>query len=101
MLRFIVELVVFFAILAVATLPHERVSKIVRRRYDRKKWMRAAGITALFCAVLGWSSRSLQQDCLAERNNGCVDAGGVGTQLVVLGGFVAFALISAYFAYRD
>ena len=101
MLKFIVEFAIFFAIFVLSVLPLKRVSTIVRRRFNQRKWLRAAGIMAFAVAGLGWSSRSLQRDCFAQRNEGCVDAGGVGTQAVLIIGFILFALTSAYLTYRD
>lgn len=101
MVRFIIEFVVFFAIMAVSTLPLRRVSQTVRRRFNQKNWLRGAAILAFVTAVLGWSSRDLQQGCLAERNEGCIDVGGAGSQFLLVGGFVAFALVSAYMKYND
>ncbi len=101
MLRFIIEFVIFFAALMVCTLPLKRVAVIAKRRFSQKKWTRAAAIMAFATAGLGWSSRDLQQGCLAERNQGCVDVGGIGTQILLVGGFAAFALISAYMMYND
>lgn len=101
MLKFIMEFLIFFAIFAVSIWPVKRASTYVQRRFNQKKWLRAAGIAAFATAGLGWSSRNLQQDCLSERNNGCVDAGGAGTQAVLVIGFVLFSLISAYMIYRD
>lgn len=101
MLRFIIEFVVFFVIMAASTLPLKRVSTLVQRRFSFKAWLRGAGLVAFTTALLGWSSRDLQRGCLAERNDGCIDFGGAGTQFLLVGGFVAFALISAYLKYND
>ena len=101
MLRFVIEFVVFFAILMLSTFPLRRVARIVKRGYNHKKWIRAAAVVSLAAAGLGWSSRDLQQGCLAERNEGCIDVGGAGTQFLLVGGFVIFALISAYMVYND
>jgi len=101
MARFLVEFLIFFAILALSTLPAKYVASIVKRRFSVMKWMRGTAITALVVAGLGWSSRDLQAGCMAERNNGCIDFGGAGSQALVLSGFVLFALSSAYLMYRD
>ena len=101
MLRFIIEFVIFFTILIASTLPLKRVSSIVKRRFSQKKWLRAAAIVAFSTAGLGWSSRDLQRGCRAEDNQGCVDIGGVGSQVLLIGGFMTFALVSAYLMYND
>jgi hypothetical protein len=99
--RFIIEFVIFFLVMWSCTLPLQRVAAIARRRFSQKKWIRAAAVMALIVASLGWSSRDLQQACMAEQNDGCVDPGGVGTQVVIIGGFALFALLSAYLMYND
>ncbi|MFT4988777.1 MAG: protein-S-isoprenylcysteine O-methyltransferase Ste14 [Acidimicrobiales bacterium] len=101
MLRFIIEFVAFFAALALFTLPLQRVASVAKRRFSQKKWIRGAAIVALVTAILGWSSRELQQECRAERNEGCVDPGAIGLQVVLIGGFALFALASAYMMYND
>jgi len=101
MLRFISEFLIFFVILAASVLPLRQVSIMVKRRFSLKKWLRAAAIVAFAVAGLGWSSRDLQEKCLAENNEGCIDAGGAGTQFVIVAGFIVVALASAYLAYRD
>ncbi|MCH9804583.1 hypothetical protein K0U73_12385 [bacterium] len=101
MVKFIVQFVIFFVIFVLSLLPLKRVSTIISRRFNQKKWLRGAAITAFIVAGLGWSSRNLQQACRSERNDGCVDIGGVGSQVVVAGLFIIFALASAYMAYND
>lgn len=101
MFRFVIEFVLFFAFLMACTLPLQRVAVIAKRRFNQKKWIRAAAIMAFATAGLGWSSRDLQQACRAERNQGCIDVGGVGTQFLLVGGFAVFALVSAYTMYND
>jgi len=101
MLRFSIDFTVFLAITTLATVPHARVAQIVKRRHDTRKWMRWAVVVTLLTAALGWSSRDLQTSCKQERNEGCIDIGGAGSQLLLIGGFVVFALASAYMLYND
>ena len=101
MFTFITEFVVLFVVLALSIWPLKRAAAYAQRRFNQTKWLRAAGIMAFAVAGLGWSSRALRQECFAERNNGCVDAGGAGTQAVLVVGFIGFALVSAYMTYND
>ncbi len=101
MVRFIVEFVVLFAIMGLSTLPLTRVARIVKRRHNQRRWLRAAAICAFAVALLGWSSRDLQSGCRAERNEGCIDVGGVGSQVLIVALFVIFSLASAYMMYND
>ena len=101
MLRFIIEFVVFFGFLMLCTVPVWFVAARVKRRIAFKKWVRAAAILAFITAGLGWSSRDLQQSCLAEVNRGCIDIGGVGTQFLLLGGFATYSLGYTYLMWRD
>jgi hypothetical protein len=101
MLRFIVDLAIFLAITTLATVPHAKVAKYVERRHNTRKWMKWAFVVALLTAGVGWSSRDLQAGCKQERNEGCVDVGGAGSQVLILGCFVMFALASAYMLYND
>jgi hypothetical protein len=101
MQKFIVELAIFLAITTLATVPHAKVAKYVERPHNTRKWMKWAFLVALLTAGLGWSSRDLQAGCKQERNEGCVDAGGAGSQMLFLGCFVMFALTSAYMLYND
>lgn len=101
MARFAVEFVVFFAVMALSTLPLAHVAKLSKRRHKRRKWLRSAAFVALVVAALGWSSRDLQEGCRAERNEGCIDVGGAGSQLLLVATFVLFALAAAYMMYND
>lgn len=101
MLRFLLEFAIYFALMALATLPLALAAKYAQRRYNRKKWLRGAAITALIVAGLGWSSRDLVSSCRSERNEGCIDIGGVGSQVLFVAAFVIVALGNAYLTYRD
>ena len=101
MLRFMVDLAIFLAITTLATVPHAKVAKFVKRRHDTRKWMKWSFVVALVTAGLGWSSRDLQAGCRQERNEGCVDVGGAGSQVLFIGAFVMFALTAAYMMYND
>ena len=101
MVRFLIDVVIFGAITQLAVIPICKVSLGRGRRKSPRKWRRAAAICAVAVAALGWSSRSLTADCLAERNEGCVDMGGVGFQVLFLGGFTVYALMMAYLVYNE
>ena len=101
MQKFIVDLAIFLAITTLATVPHAKVAKFVERRHDTRKWMKWAFVVALLTAGLGWSSRDLQAACKQQRNEGCIDVGGAGSQVLFISGFVVFALASAYMLYND
>lgn len=77
------------------------VARRVRRRVRPRVWFGSAIAAAFAVAALGWSSRDLTQKCLQERNGGCVDIGGAGTQFVIVVGYVLFALASAFLLVRD
>ena len=53
MVKFIVQFVLFFGIFVLSVLPLKRVSNIIRRRFNQKKWLRGAGITAFIVAGIG------------------------------------------------
>ena len=101
MLRFITDFVIFFATMALATVPVTKVARAVRRRHNRRKWLMWAGIVAFVVAGLGWSSRDLVTACKSERNEGCIDIGGAGSQFLFVATFVMFALGSAYMMWND
>lgn len=100
-MRFLGEFVVFGVIMFASCFAVITVGKRVRRRVRPKFWAGSAAACALLAAVIGWSSRNLQESCLQERNEGCIDAGGAGTQLLIVAGYVVFALASAFLLARD
>ena len=100
-MTFITQLLLFSAITFASTLPLMKVSQIVRKPFNRRRWFGSAAIFALVAAGLAAISRNLVDSCLAERNNGCVDIGGAGGQALLLGGFVGWALLSAYLTYNE
>lgn len=100
-LTFLVQLVIFGAITGSSAAVAWRVAKLARRRFNTRKWAIGAGIFALAAALVGWSSRSLTNACLSERNDGCIDFGGAGTQFLLLLGYVTWALGSAYFMWNE
>ena len=81
--------------------PLARVAKLAKRRFNREKWLGAAAIVAFIVAGLGWSSRDLVTACKAERNEGCIDIGGAGSQFLFITIFVLVALGNAYMMYND
>lgn len=99
--RFLGELVIYGAIMGAAAMAVITVAKRVRRRVRPRMWIGSAIGCALAVAILGWSSRDLTQQCLAERNGGCVDLGGTGTQFLIVVGYIIFALSSAFMLARD
>ena len=101
MARFFTDFLIYFAITAASSYVVTRVAAHVRRRHNQRKWIMWAAIISAAAAAMGWSSRALVNDCLSERNEGCVDAGGAGWQLILIVGYVIFALISAYLLYND
>ena len=100
-MRSIGEFLLYGALLGASAMAVIVVAKRVQRRVKPRVWVASALGCALLVAVLGWSSRDLTQKCLSERNEGCVDAGGVGTQVVIVGAYVVFALASAFLLARD
>ena len=101
MLRFLVDFVIYFAITAASSFVVAWVATRGRRRHRQRKWLKWAAVISAAAAAMGWSSRSLRDDCLSERNEGCIDAGGAGWQLILIVGYVLFALGSAYFLYHN
>lgn len=101
MARFAVDIVIFFAVMALSTLPLAYVARLVKRRHNRRKWMAWAASVAVAVAGLGWSSRDLQKGCKSQNNDGCIDIGGAGSQFLLVAVFVLFALSSAYMMYND
>ena len=101
MLRFLVEFVVFAAVLATAALPLGWVGRRAGRSSLQGRWFKRAIIVALVAAVLSWSSRDLTGKCEAASNRACFDIGGTGVIVLLVGGFVLWALISAWLLYHD
>lgn len=100
-MRFLTDFAIFSAILSASAVVVLVVAKRVQRRVRPKVWIASATGCAFAVAALGWSSRDLTQKCLQERNGGCVDIGGTGTQFVIMVGYVLFALASAMMLARD
>lgn len=78
---------------------------ILARRLGRDRTWRQfliAGIAVgVVCATLAFSSASLVDQCLAAGNPTCADYGATGLQLLFVGGYVAFAWLTAYMMARD
>ena len=100
-MTFIIQLVIFSAITLVATVPLKMVCAKVKRRHNANRWVLAALIIASITAILGWGSRIMRDACELELEVSCPDVGGAGTQLLLMGGFVFWALLSAYLKYND
>jgi len=101
MTNFLIELVVFGAITGAATLFVARIHRLARRRFKRRNWILTAAAISVATAGIGWTSRDLTSKCLLERNEGCVDPGGAGWQFLLVGGFVVWALSTAYFVWNE
>lgn len=100
-MRFIIEFIVFGALMFASAVPVFVVGKRLRLRVRPPIWAGSAALCALVVAIVGWSSRDLQQKCLQERNDGCIDFGGAGTQFVIVAGYVIFAVATAFLLARD
>ena len=100
-MAFITQFVIVSAITLVSTVPVKLVSAKVQRRHNTKKWTLAALVIASISALLDWGSRRMRDACELELEEACPDVGGAGTQFLLIGGFVFWALLSAYLRYND
>lgn len=67
---------------------------------DIRKFLVAAVIVGAVVAVLASTSQRLTEQCLAARNQNCIDFGSAGMQTTVFAGFGFVALVRAYLVWR-
>ncbi len=103
MLVFLVATVGFVALMLVFSLPAILVARQDRRRHrgvDQKFAAAAVGVGVL-CGVLVGISRRLVDQCTAQGNTQCHDAGGTGLVALIAIGFLAVSTVRAYLMFND
>jgi hypothetical protein len=103
MLPFVLASVGFVALLLVFSVPAVLVARRDPRRHPGvvRKFVIGAVLTGLVCGSLYAISDRLVDQCLAEGNTQCHDAGGTGILVMIAGGFLAVSSARAYFMYTD
>ena len=96
MTNFLAQLAIDSAVLFAFTLP----LIIVARRNDQKAHIRrfliAGAIVVVIASLISASSEQMVERCFAAGNMSCNDFGSAGLRFLLMGGYVAFALIEAY-----
>ena len=99
--EFVVDLFVFGLIATAVTAPvailglREGLHDTVRR------FLTAAAVVALGCALLSWGSNALVDRCLDAGNTGCLDYGAMGMQVLVLSGYGLVSVLRSVSIWRN
>lgn len=100
-MRFLTSSLLHFLILLAASAPVLFFAYRNRRRTLIKRFVTAAAIGGVFCGVITAGSQRLVDQCEAEGNPSCFDAGADGMIIMVIGGFIGASLLWTYFLATD
>lgn len=98
---FLIASLTYFAILLVVSAP----AMFMARRHNRpvlvKRFVTASAVAGVFCGIVDAGSQRLVDNCEAEGNPSCFDAGGDGMIVLLIGAFLAASLLWSYLLATD
>ncbi len=103
MVSFLLATVGLVALFLAFSVPAVVAARRNRRRYPEaeRKFLTAAVVCGVLCAILLAISNRLVDQCLAEGNTQCADAGGIGPIVLIGVGFLAVSLFRTYLMIVD
>lgn len=100
-MSFVVSSLTYFLILLLVSAPALFMARRHNRRVLIKRFVTAAAIGGTFCGVIAAGSQRLINQCEAEGNPSCFDAGADGMIILLIGAFLAASLLWTYLMATD
>jgi hypothetical protein len=98
---FLVSSLTYFLILLVVSAPALFMARRRNRPVLIKRFMTAAAVGGTFCGIVAAGSQRLVNQCEAEGNPSCFDAGADGMIILLIVGFLGASLLWTYLLFND
>ncbi len=101
MAAFLTGLAVYGGLLLLASAPLLFMTRRLGRPKISRGFLMTAAVVAVLSAATAAGSAKLVAQCEAVGNSNCIDSGGAGFQLLLVGGYAVIALTTAVILYRE
>ena len=100
-MSFLLSALYHFALLLLVSTPVLFMARRQHRALLFQRFILACALGGVFCGIVAAGSQRLVDQCEAEGNSSCFDAGADGMIMVLVGGFFATSAVWAYLLFTD